>query len=190
MLAGFNFNDIYTAVIAIAGSGVVTGWIHKAFGPKAVATEEKIVQAAGVLKPVIIEGIHEVEHLLQMPELAPVKAELDHVKAELRNSKIDAVVRGLATAYGKGIGELADDEKAVLVLYAQTELAKIGYTVTPEEINHVITTSRQIADAFAGSEAYNQTVKTVAIKRQLAEEARQALNSPTDNGQAAQPAVS
>ena len=113
----------------------------------------------------MFHGIHSLEHLLKLPELAPLKLKLEHVQSELTQSQFDAVVRVLLNAYPQALSELTDDQKATVVLFAQRGLAKLGIEAT----------SQEISDAFANSDAFKQTEATVAIKKQLTTEAKQAL---------------
>jgi hypothetical protein len=81
------------------------------------------------------------------------------------------------------LNEPADDQKATIVLFAQKELAKLGIEATSHEIGDALKMAQQASDAFANSDAFKQTEATVAIKKQLTAEAKQALS-----GAQAQPA--
>jgi hypothetical protein len=98
------------------------------------------------------------------------------VQSELTQSQIDAVVRALLNAYPQALSELTDDQKATVVLFAQRELAKLGIEVTSQEISDALKLAHQASDAFANSDAFKQTEATVAIKKQLTTEAKQALS--------------
>ena len=81
----------------------------------------------------MFQGIHSLEHLLKLPELAPLKLKLEHVQSELTQSQFDAVVRVLLNAYPQALSELTDDQKATVVLFAQRGLAKLGIEATSQE---------------------------------------------------------
>ncbi|GMA59751.1 hypothetical protein NZD89_09405 [Alicyclobacillus fastidiosus] len=181
----FNLNDIYTAAIAIGGSGVVTALIHKAFSPKVVAVEQKVVQDAGTLKPFLADGIHAVEDLLKLPELAGVKAKLDHAEVELQNTKLVLLAGQVLHATGKRLDALTSNQKTGIALVVSTEAAKAGLPVTQASVLAALNTADKAVDAI-GSLPLFQSTKEIDAPAP----AQQEQTSPVSDGQATATAVS
>ncbi|WP_436664242.1 hypothetical protein ACOALA_04145 [Alicyclobacillus acidoterrestris] len=182
----FHASGLYAVIVTIVGSGAFTHLLNRVFGPKALKVENAAVTVASEAKPFVAEGIHAVEDLLKLPELAGVKAKLNHAESELQNTKLVLLAGQVLHATGKRLDELTSNQKTGIALVVSTEAAKIGLPVTQSSVLAALDTADKAVDEIGALPLF-QSAKEIDAPAPVAQ---QEQTSPTDNGQAAQPAVS
>lgn len=175
----FNLNDIYTAAISIGGSGVVTAAIHKTFSAKTISVEQKVAHDAGTLKPLLVDGIHAIEDLLKLPELAGVKAKLDHAEAELQNTKLVLLAGQVLHATGKRLDELTPDQKTGIALLVSTEAKKMGLPVTSSAVSEALNVADKGVDVISSLPLFQSTKEIDSQAPAQPEQAAHQSQEPT-----------
>ncbi|GMA64772.1 hypothetical protein NZD89_05270 [Alicyclobacillus fastidiosus] len=174
-----NATGIYAVIVTIVGSGAFTHLLNRVFGPRAVKVEKAAVTVASEAKPFVADGIHAVEDLLKLPELAGVKAKLDHAEADLQNTKLVLLAGQVLHATGKRLDALTSNQKTGIALVVSTEAAKIGLPVTQASVLAALATADKAVDVIGALPLF-QSAKEIDASAPVQQE----QSSPSSEGQA------
>jgi hypothetical protein len=155
----FNPNDIYTAVLAVIGSAPVTAYLIKKLGkPVEQKIEQVVKNDAPVVKRVITDVVDEAEKLLQLPELATIKAELSSKEKSMKESELGRIAGAALHSWETNFASLTQNQKGTLVTLVRTEIAKKFPDVTDAEIVSALNAVQALSDGFKETQAYKATV--------------------------------
>ena len=147
--------------VCIVNLGVIGKWFksHKA---QILAAIPGIVAGAKAVEQSVTTAV---EDVAKMPGVGVVKTvmgtEIHNVENALRHSQILQVAGTALHTFLADLSSLNDTQLGSIKIFVESELKKLGVTVTPEEVLTALKDVQTAADALKKSPVYVDTMKLV-----------------------------
>lgn len=152
---------IGVAASVVVNLGVIGRWL-KAHKAAIIAAIPGVVDGAKTVEKAV-ETVG--EDFTKFPGVGVVKAalgtELHHDESELRDSRILQVSGVALHTFLSDLSALNDTQLGSIKIFIETELKKLGITVTPQEVLNALASVQRSADMLKKSAVYTDTMRLV-----------------------------